>query len=131
LATHGVQWIQLQYGECEAELAAAEAAFGVAFWRPPGLDLRQDLDDLAALASALDLVIGTPNATTSLAAASGAPTWFVTGPGGWIQLGTERHPWYPKARVFVAPSFCALEGPSSDTDGWTPALADVARALRS
>jgi hypothetical protein len=128
MATPGVQWVQLQYGECDAELDAAEAAFGVRFWRPPGIDLREDLDDLAALSSALDLVIGAPNATTSLAAACGAQTWFVTGPGGWIQLGTSRHPWYPNARLFVAPSFGSTK---SQDEGWTPVLADVARALRS
>ncbi len=131
LATPGVQWVQLQYGDCDAELAAAEAAFGVKIWRPPGIDLRQDLDDLAALSCALDLVIGAPNATTSLAAACGAETWFVTGPGGWIQLGTDRHPWYPTARLFVAPSFGSPKGPSSEDDGWTPILAEVARTLRS
>jgi tetratricopeptide (TPR) repeat protein len=131
LATPGVQWVQLQYGECDAELAAAEAAFGVKIWRPAGIDLRQDLDDLAALSCALDLVIGAPNATTSLAAACGAPTWFVTAPGGWIQLGTDRHPWYPTARLFVAPRFGSPKGALSEDDGWTPTLADVARALRS
>jgi len=128
LATPGVQWVQFQYGECEAELTAAEAAFGLTFWRPPGIDLREDLDDIAALSCALDLVIGTPNATTSLAAACGAQTWFVTGPGGWIQLGTQRHPWYPNARLFIAPSYGS---PKGQDDSWIPVLADVAQALRS
>ncbi len=128
LATPNVQWVQLQYGDCDEELAEAEAAFGLKIWRPPGIDLRQDLDDLAALSCALDLVIGAPNATTSLAAACGAPTWFVTGPGGWIQLGTARHPWYPSARLFVAPSFGSSP---SDDNGWTAILAEVAGALRS
>jgi len=132
LATPGVQWVQLQYGECDAELAAAETAFGVTFWRPPEINLREDLDDLAALSCALDLVIGAPNATTSLAAACGAKTWFVTGPGGWIQLGTGRHPWYPNARMFIAPSFGSLNDTSTKAEGgWTPVLADVARALQS
>jgi hypothetical protein len=126
LATPGVQWVNLQYGEVDAELAAAEAAFGIRFWRPPGIDLRQDLDDLAALASALDLVIGSPNASTSLAAACGAETWFVAAPGGWIQLGTERHPWYPKTRMFVAPKF-----DTAGDEGFAPVLAVVAEALGS
>jgi hypothetical protein len=131
LATPGVQWIQLQYGDCDAELADAEAAFGIAFWRPPGIDLREDLDDLTALTAALDLVIGAPNATTSLAAASGVETWFLAAPGGWIQLGTDRQPWYPTARMFVAPSFGSTKAPSSEALGWTPTLAAVAEALRS
>jgi tetratricopeptide (TPR) repeat protein len=131
LSTPGVQWVQLQYGDCDDELAAAEAAFGVQIWRPPNIDLREDLDDLAALTCALDLVIGAPNATTSLAAACGAATWFLTPPGGWIQLGTDRHPWYAKARLFVAPSFGAGGDDSNAETGWTPILAAIAKALRS
>jgi len=129
LATPDVQWVQLQYGECDAELAAAESACGMTFWRPPGINLREDLDDLAALSCALDLVIGTPNATTSLAAACGAPTWFITAPGGWIQLGTDRHPWYPNARLFIAPRFSSTQNPAAEGDGWTAILADAAQAL--
>jgi len=131
LATPDVQWVQLQYGECDAELAAAESAFGLTFWRPPSINLREDLDDLAALSSALDLVIGTPNATTSLAAACGAQTWFVAAPGGWIQLGTDRHPWYPHARLFIAPRFGSTQDPAAEDGGWTAVLAEVAQALRS
>ena len=41
-----------------------KAKFGVDLWTPPGIDLKNDLDDLAALTSALDLVIGPANATT-------------------------------------------------------------------
>jgi tetratricopeptide (TPR) repeat protein len=131
LATPGVQWVHLQYGDCDAELAAAETANGVRFWRPPQIDLRQDLDDLAALSCALDLIIGTPNATTNLAAACGAKTWLLTGPGGWVQLGTQGHPWYRNARLFVASSFGSMTAPSSAEGGWTPALAAVAKSLRS
>jgi Flp pilus assembly protein TadD len=131
LSAPGVQWVQLQYGDCEDELTAAETAFGVKIWRPPAIDLREDLDDLAALTCALDLVIGAPNATTSLAAACGAATWFVAPPGGWIELGTGRHPWYANARLFVAPSFGAASNGSDAETGWTPTLAAIAKALRS
>ncbi len=132
LTTPGVQWANLQYGDCDSELNAAEAAFGVKFWRPPGLDLRQDLDDLAALTAALDLVIGPPNATTNLAAACGTATWFVTSPGGWVHLGVEgRHPWHPNTKIFVAPTFGSSNAPSSETDGWKPTLAAVAQTLRT
>ena len=131
LAAPDIQWVNLQYGDCDEELAAVEAAFDLKVWRPPGIDLRQDLDDLAALTCALDLVIGTPNATTSLAAACGAATWFLTAPGGWIQLGTAGHPWYAKAEMFVAPSFGPPKEIAAEDDGWTPALAAIAQALRS
>jgi tetratricopeptide (TPR) repeat protein len=105
LATPGVQFVNLQYGECEAELAQAREQLGVDFWQPPGIDLKNDLDDLAALTSALDLVLGPANATSNIAAACDAPVWFVSTPIGWPRLGTDRYPWYPQIRVFIPDRF--------------------------
>ena len=120
LATAGVRFVNLQYGDCSAELAHARDGLGVDIWTPPGPDLKDDLDEVAALASALDLVVGPANATINLAAACGTPSWFVCPPGGWPMLGTGRYPWYPRARVFSPPGF----------DRWGPAMAELAQALR-
>jgi tetratricopeptide (TPR) repeat protein len=124
LATPGVQFVDLQYfpdrkyGDHAAAMARTRAA-GHALWTPPGLDLKQDLDEVAALCCALDLIISAPNATSSLAAACGAPVWLLAGPRLWPQLGTDRLPWYPQARVFSATAL----------DDWTPVMAEVAQAL--
>lgn len=118
LATPGVRMVNLQYGDCQAELALARAA-GVDIWDPPGVDLKNDLDEVAALACALDLVIGPANATTNIAAACGAPVWFISPPGAWPRLGTDRYPWYPASRVFNAPALNA----------WGPVMDSVAHAL--
>ena len=120
LAIPGVRFIHLQYGDCSAELAHAREVLGVDIWTPPGPDLKEDLDEVAALASALDLVVGPANATINLAAACGTPSWFVCPPGGWPMLGTGRYPWYPRARVFSPPGF----------NRWAPAMAELAQALR-
>ena len=120
LAIPGVRFINLQYGDCSAELAHAREVLGVDIWTPPGPDLKEDLDEVAALASALDLVVGPANATINLAAACGTPSWFVCPPGGWPMLGTGRYPWYPRARVFSPPGF----------NRWAPAMAELAQALR-
>ncbi len=120
LATPGVRFINLQYGDCADEIAHARDALGVEVWTPPGPDLREDLDEVAALASALDLVMGPANATINLAAACGTPSWFVCPPGGWPMLGTGRYPWYPGARVFSPPGF----------NRWSPVMAELADALR-
>jgi tetratricopeptide (TPR) repeat protein len=101
----GVTFVNLQYGETAEELAYAKANFGVDIWTPPGIDLKQDLDDLAALTCALDLTLAPPNATSNIAAACGAPVWLISPPGSWPRLGTLRYPWYPQARVFVPASF--------------------------
>ena len=120
LATPGVRFVNLQYGDCEPELAHAREALGVEIWSPPGIDLTNDLDEVAALTSALDLVAGPANATINIAAACGTPCWLVCPPGGWPMLGTDRYPWYPKARVFMPPGF----------NRWEPAMAAMAEALR-
>jgi tetratricopeptide (TPR) repeat protein len=109
-------FINLQYGDSAAEQAAA----GTRLFTPSGIDLKDDLDDLAALCRACDLVVGPSNATTNIAAACGVPTWILSTPGTWLNLGQGSHnPWYPSARLFTPPSL-------SD---WAQAFADIADAL--
>jgi tetratricopeptide (TPR) repeat protein len=119
LATPGCVFVNLQYGECGEELEQARAA-GTPIWSPPGLDLKNDLDEVAALACALDLTLGPPNATSNIAAACGAPAWVISTPGAWPRLGSDHMPWYPAMRVFT---------PASLSD-WGPVMADVSAALR-
>lgn len=116
----GVTFINLQIGDCEDELRAIAKAFGADIRALPGIDLRLDLDDLAALSQALDLVIGPATATTNLAAAVGAPTWFITGPDAWPRLGTEAFPWYPQVRAFAG----------ERSYDWPKVMADIGAALR-
>lgn len=120
LTTPGVSFINLQYGDCDAELEFARREFGVEIFQPPGIDLKQDLDDIAALCSATDLVLGFSNATINLAGACGAPVWLMTVDGAWTRLGSDAYPWYPQARCFA----------SSDYQDWTPVMGEVAQALR-
>jgi tetratricopeptide (TPR) repeat protein len=119
LETPGVDFVNLQYGDCEAELAQAQAA-GLSIWNPPGIDLKLELDEVAALCSALDLVIGPANATTNIAAACGAPVWLISTPAAWPRLGTDRYPWYPSVRAFIPDGLNA----------WEPVMAEVAAELR-
>lgn len=116
LQTPGVTFVNLQYGDCARELAWARAELGVDILQPD-LDLKDDLDDVAALAAALDLTIGFSNASFNLAGAVGAPAWLIAAHRAWTLLGTDRYPWYPQARGFTAP------------DGWPAALQAIAEAL--
>ena len=118
LATPGIQFINLQYGDTSEELAQARAA-GLDIHTPKGIDLKQDLDDLAALTTALDVVLGPSNATSNIAAACGARVWMVSPPRTWLALGQTHYPWYPTVRLFSAP----------DYDDWAPALAQIATEL--
>jgi tetratricopeptide (TPR) repeat protein len=110
LTTPGATFVNLQYGECDAELEQAREAFGINIWRPPGIDLKMDLDDLAALCVALDLVLGPANATSNIAGACGAPVWLISTPVAWPRLGTDRYPWYPNTRVFSTKAFGQWDG---------------------
>lgn len=107
LRTPGVSFVNLQYGDCAAELEQAERDFGVKIWQPDGIDLKNDLDDVAALCCAMDLTVGFSNATFNIASSCGAPTWLISTPGSWPRLGTDRYPWYPQTRVFLPDGFNA------------------------
>ena len=120
LATPGVHFVNLQYGDAEAELAQARAA-GFNIWTPPGIDLKKDLDDLAALCLALDVVMGPSTATTNLAASTGAPVWLTTAPGSWPVFGTSGFPCYPSMRLFHAERF----------GEWESVMTQMAQAVQS
>ena len=118
LKTPGVTFVNLQYGEVAEELALARRGFGADILEPAGIDLKDDLDEVAALAAALDLTVGFSNASFNLAGAVGAPLWLMAPEHAWTMLGTGGYPWYPQARVFTAPA-----------GDWSPALLDAAEAL--
>lgn len=120
LSTPGIQFINLQYGDAQAELEAARAA-GLDIHTPEGIDLKQDLDDLAALCFALDLVVGPPTATTNIAAACGTPIWLILPPNPWLALGESYYPWYPRSQMFVAPG----------VGDWAPVMVSIAESLQA
>ncbi len=119
LRTPGVTLVNMQYSATSEELAGLEALAGAPILTPPEIDLKADLDELAALCSAMTLVISVPNATAAMAGACGAPVWFVGGPAAWTRLGTDGYPWYANARSFSA----------ARLGDWAPVLGSVAEAL--
>jgi tetratricopeptide (TPR) repeat protein len=123
LRTPGVTFVDVQYGDTAAETDYARERFGVQLWRPPGLDLKDDLDEVAALTCALDLVLGPANATSNIAAACGAATWLISTPGAWPKLGSDRYPWYPTMRVFTPPGSRRWDAVMDEIAGELAALA--------
>ncbi len=71
------------------------AAWNRPLWLPPGLDVENDLDELAALAAALDGVAGPLNSAIYLSGAAGARVAAVSVAEAWPGLGTETLPWFP------------------------------------
>jgi Tfp pilus assembly protein PilF len=119
LTQPGATFVNLQYGDRSADIQMARDAFGIEILQPEGIDLKADLDDVAALCCAMDLVLGPANATSNIAAACGAPNWLIAAPGAWPQLGTDRYPFYSQTKVFATESF----------GDWSPVLAKVGSAL--
>ncbi len=95
----GVVWVNLQYDECDAEVALVAARWRVTIHRWPGDDLRDDLDGVAALIAGLDGVVTAPTAVSSLAGAVGTPTWLVDSGSDWSSFGEDRSPWFPSIQV--------------------------------
>jgi tetratricopeptide (TPR) repeat protein/SAM-dependent methyltransferase len=93
----GVQFVNLQYGSCDAELDALRAACGATVHRWPDADPLNDLDGLAAQIAELDLVISVDNATVHMAGALGVPVWTLLhfAPNWRWMLGRGDSPWYP------------------------------------
>jgi tetratricopeptide (TPR) repeat protein len=100
LQTPGITFVNLQYGDCAADIARAEEKFGVNIYQMAGLDLKDDIDGTAALCQALDLVISAPTAAAHTAASVGAPVWFLSVGLGWPQMGTAEYPWYANTKVY-------------------------------
>lgn len=124
LSVPGAAFVDLQYGDTRAEREAL-ASQGAWLEHLPQLDLFNDLDGLAALISACDLVITTSNVTAHLAGRLGRPVWVLL-PRGQARLwywmeGRDDTPWYPSARLF-----------SQEEEGeWQRPLARIADALRA
>ncbi len=90
-----VTWVNLQYDDCNRELHDAERQFGVRINRWDWLDLMNDFDEVAALTSALDLVVAPFNAVSMLSGALGVDTVAMSNRYGWAELGTDHLPWLP------------------------------------
>jgi hypothetical protein len=95
-------FINVQFGDVADELEALRAESGVEIVDFDELDPFNNLDDLAALMTALDVVICVPNTNVHLAGATGCRVWIPFDPQWgcfWIVDGVEV-PWYRTAKVF-------------------------------
>lgn len=101
LTQDDLQFVNLQYGDCEEEIVQVEQALGIQILRWPEIDLRNDLETVLALISQLDCVCSVGTAVSSIAGSSGVPTLLLL-QRSWILLGeTDIYPWYPNVKPFV------------------------------
>ncbi|MGE3538602.1 MAG: tetratricopeptide repeat protein [Candidatus Tectimicrobiota bacterium] len=120
LSLPGVHWVSLQYDDPAAELAEAQAHWGVPIHTWPDLDLFHDFEGIAALISCLDLVLAPEITVAALAGALGTRVWRLSVAGGsWTSLGTVGSPWFPQMRLLCQPSRGA----------WEPVLQQIGEEL--
>ena len=119
----GIEWINLQYGDCVEEIEAVQARHGTTIHDFSEADPLIELDDFAAKMSALDLVISVGNATVHLAGALGVEAWAMLPrvPNWRWMLAGDRIPWYQSVRLY-----------RQQTAGeWAPVFDQVSQQLAS
>ena len=96
------QFVNLQYGDCEAELCEVEELLNIKILRWSDLDLKNDLESVMALISNLDHVVSVGTAVGSIAPALGIPTILLT-LRNWMLLGQEEtYPWFSCVTPLIA-----------------------------
>ena len=96
-----LQFVNLHYGQCEAEILEVEKALGISILRWPDIDLRNDLEAVLALISQLDCVCSVATSVSIMAGIAGVPTNVLLRKS-WILLGQEdSYPWFHNVKPFV------------------------------
>ena len=102
-----VTLVNLQYGDVDKEIKKFEEETGIKIVQCGSVDNREDLDGLAALIEACDLVVSTSNVTIHLAGALGKETWvllpFVT--NFWWLRDRKDSVWYPSLKIYRQKKF--------------------------
>ncbi|MBV8030803.1 MAG: tetratricopeptide repeat protein [Betaproteobacteria bacterium] len=114
----GVRWVSLQYGDCAQDRAdLARRGVALEHWQ----DALDDLDETAALMSALELRISVCNTQVHIAGALGAEVWVLAPfSADWrYHYREDSMLWYPAARMF-------RQARPAD---WPPVIERVARSL--
>jgi hypothetical protein len=95
-------FVNLQYGDCRADLEAVRRDLGIEIVDDETVDPLKNLDDFAAQTAAMDLVISIDNSTVHMAGALNVPVWALLPavPDWRWMLGRSDSPWYPSVRLF-------------------------------
>ena len=113
------RWVCLQYGEVqEIVSSAAENGFPMVYW-PEAI---ADLDEFAALITALDLVITVCNTTVHYSGAVGTDVWVMapTVPEWRYGLSNRVRPWYPTSVMYR----------QAQAGDWAQVVDNICRDLR-
>lgn len=118
-----VSWVNLQYGDTREDRKRFMNQFGFSITHLDDIDNFNDIDGLAALTGACDLVVTVSNTTAHLAGALGIPTMVML-PYGVGRLWYWHHdqassPWYPS---------CSMIRQSTAGD-WAPVITGISAQI--
>lgn len=98
----GVQFVNLQYDECDEELEWVEKRYPGKLINFSDLDQYNDFEGVAALMSCLDLIISPATTVVELAGALGIPTWLFSNSSeiDWRKKNSENiDVWYSSVEI--------------------------------
>lgn len=101
LCKKNIDFINLQYDDCENDLLDIEEDLDIKIHRWAELDLKNDFDSTIALISRLDLVITVGTAVCPMAASIGIPVYLMSHKG-MENLGTDFYPWFNSVVCFFS-----------------------------
>lgn len=99
LSIPGIKFVNLQYGDCANELANVRDIFGIDILNFDDIDLKNDLESLAAIIHNLDLVVSISSFNAAFTQALGTKL-FLINHKNWTMLGQNNWPWYEKVELF-------------------------------
>lgn len=104
LTVPGSRFVDLQYGDTLEERMAVRKSTGVEILRLEDVDNLRDIDGLAALITACDVVVTVSNTTAHIAGALGKKVFLLLpysqGSLWYWHVDREDSPWYPSFRLF-------------------------------
>ncbi|MBU3560452.1 tetratricopeptide repeat protein [Polynucleobacter hallstattensis] len=106
LAEDDLLYVNLQYGEVDEEIAQVEKDLGVTVVNLDSVNKYDDIDGLAAIIQACDLIISIDNTTVHLAGALGKDTRVLLPyvPDWRWMLGRKDSPWYQSLILYRQPA---------------------------
>jgi hypothetical protein len=118
-ALPGLNFINLQWEDFSAEIEEAEKRLARPIHRFADLDLKNDIEEVAALLTALDGVVSGRNTVNWLAGALGKESLVFAAHPNEMMLEASRDPWFPTTRIFYR----------SHGEDWHQAMSQIAKAL--
>lgn len=118
LSIEGVKFVNLQYGHVKQDLADFEAKHGIKILQS-SVDCWKDLDGLAALCAACNVIVSISSSTVHMAGALGVPVLLMDANKLWYWGNKEgdRSLWYPSVKIFPRENMLA---------SWRPQIEAVA-----